>query len=136
MQGLEVVSAISITIFFRNHIRDNPLCYLCGVVVDAIHYFFYCRKRTIERQVFSDTVREFQPISITLSLFSNKNMSFEDCPPINTRYKTFLNNILTPCLRLTLKHIFIWICICATTKLDICTQFERVSSSSLVFCVF
>ena len=25
---------------YLNHIRDNPLCDLCGVVEDAIHYFF------------------------------------------------------------------------------------------------
>ena len=36
---------------FINHIRDNPLCDLCGVVEDAIHYFFHCRRYTIESQV-------------------------------------------------------------------------------------
>ena len=29
---------------FRNHVRDNPLCDLCGVIVDATHYFFHCIK--------------------------------------------------------------------------------------------
>ena len=24
---------------FRNHLRDNPLCDLCGMIEDAIHYF-------------------------------------------------------------------------------------------------
>ena len=45
--------------FFRNYIRDNPLCDLCGVVKDETHYVFHCRKFTIKRQVLNDTVRVF-----------------------------------------------------------------------------
>ena len=43
---------------FRNHIRDNPLCDLCGVIEDANHYFFHCIKYFDEIQVFNDTVRK------------------------------------------------------------------------------
>ena len=62
-------------IFFRNHLRDNPLCDLCGMVEDAIHYFFHCRKFTIERQVFNDTVRV---LSIDMILCSNYNLNMEN----------------------------------------------------------
>ena len=54
---------------FRNHVCDNPLCDLCGVIEDAIHYFFHGIKYFDERQVFNDTVRVFQPISINWILF-------------------------------------------------------------------
>ena len=54
---------------FRNHIRDNPLCDLCGVIEDATHYFFHCTKHFDERQVFNDTVRVFQPLTINLIIF-------------------------------------------------------------------
>ena len=59
------------------HIRDNPLCHLCGVEEDAIHYFFHCRRYTTERQVFNDTGRVLQPLSINLILFGNENWDFE-----------------------------------------------------------
>ena len=36
---------------FRNHIHNNTLCDLCDAVEDAYHYFFQCRKYTVERQV-------------------------------------------------------------------------------------
>ena len=36
------------------------------MIEDAIHNFFHCRKFTLERQVFNDTVRVFQPLSIYL----------------------------------------------------------------------
>ena len=62
---------------YINHIRDNPLCDLCGVVEDAIHYFFHCRRYTIERQVFNDTVVMLQPLSINLILFGNENWNLE-----------------------------------------------------------
>ena len=39
---------------------------LCGVIWDAIHYLVHCRKFTIERQVFNDTIKVFQPLSINL----------------------------------------------------------------------
>ena len=54
---------------FRNHVRDNPLCVWCGVMEDAIHFLFHCIKYIGERQVFNDTVREFQPLTINLILF-------------------------------------------------------------------
>ena len=54
---------------FRNHVCDNPLCVWCGVMEDAIHSLFHCIKYIGERQVFNDTVREFQPLNINLILF-------------------------------------------------------------------
>ena len=65
-------------ILFRNHLRDNPLCDLCGMIEDAIHYFFHCRKFTMERQVFNDTVRVFQPLSIDMILCGNFNLNMEN----------------------------------------------------------
>ena len=62
---------------YINHIHDKPLCDLCGVVEDAIHYFFHCRRYTIEIQGFKDTVRMLQPISIYLLLFGNENWNLE-----------------------------------------------------------
>ena len=63
---------------FRNHLRDNPLCDLCGMIEDAIHYFFHCRKFTLERQVFNDTVRVFQTLSIDMILCGNFNLNMEN----------------------------------------------------------
>ena len=63
---------------FRNNLRDNPLCDLCGMIEDAIHYFFHCRKFTMERQVFNDTVRVFQPLSIDMILCGNFNLNMEN----------------------------------------------------------
>ena len=63
---------------FRNHLRDNPLCDLCGMIEDAIHFFFHCRKFTMERQVFNDTVRVFQPLSIDMILCGNFNLNLEN----------------------------------------------------------
>ena len=62
----------------KNHLHDNPLCDLCGMVEHAIHYFFHCRKFTIERQVFIDTVRGFQPLSIDMILCGNFNLNMEN----------------------------------------------------------
>ena len=45
---------------FRNHIRNNPLCDLCDVAEDAYHFFLQCKKYSVERQVFNDTVIGFQ----------------------------------------------------------------------------
>ena len=45
------------------------------------------------------------------------------------------NKILTPRLKLTLKHIFIWKYQYTMTKLIFFIQTEGVPSSSLVFCV-
>ena len=56
---------------FRNHIRNNPLCDLCDVVEDAYHYFFQCRKYSVERQVFNDTVIGFYPLNINMILYWN-----------------------------------------------------------------
>ena len=55
--------------FFRNHVRDNPLCEWCCVIEDATHFFFQYIKYTDERQVFNDTVTDFQPLTINLILF-------------------------------------------------------------------
>ena len=44
---------------FRNHISDNPLCDLCGVIEDVTHYFFHCIKYFDEIQVFNDTARKY-----------------------------------------------------------------------------
>ena len=63
---------------FRNHLRDNSLCDLCGMVEDATHYFFDCRKFTIERQVFNDRVRVFQLLSIKMILCGNYNLNMEN----------------------------------------------------------
>ena len=63
---------------FRNHLRDNPLCDLCGMIEDAIHYFFHCRKFTIEWQVLNDTVRVFHPLSIDMILCGNFNLNMEN----------------------------------------------------------
>ena len=57
---------------FRNHVRHNPLCEWCGVMEDATHFFFHCIKYIGERQVFNDTVREFQPLTINLILFGSE----------------------------------------------------------------
>ena len=61
----------------RNHVRDNLLCELCGLIEDAIHFFFHCIKYIDERQVFNDTVREFQPLTINLILFGSENWNIQ-----------------------------------------------------------
>ena len=48
------------------------------MVEDAIHYFFRCRKFTIERRVFNDTFRVFQPLSIYMILYGNFNLNMEN----------------------------------------------------------
>ena len=75
---------------FRNHIRYNPFCELCDVVEDAYHYFFQCRKYTVERQVFNDTVRGFQFIicQFLMILFLPK----------------FMINVTTLILKLSISH--------------------------------
>ena len=47
------------------------------VVEDAYHYFFQCRKYTVERQVFNDTVRGFHPLNINVILNGNENWNTE-----------------------------------------------------------
>ena len=47
-------------------------CDLCDMVEDASHYFFQCRKYTVERQVFTDTVSGFKPLNINVILYGNK----------------------------------------------------------------
>ena len=49
---------------FRNHVCDSPLCDLCGVIEDATHYFFHCINYFDEIQVYNDTDRVFQPLTI------------------------------------------------------------------------
>ena len=48
------------------------------MVEDAIHYFFHCRKFTIERQVFNDMVRVFKPLSIDMILCGNYNLNMKN----------------------------------------------------------
>ena len=48
------------------------------MIEDAIHYFFHCRKFTMEWQVFNDTVRVFQPLSIDMILWGNFNLNMEN----------------------------------------------------------
>ena len=48
------------------------------MVEDAIHYFFHCRKFTIERQVFNDSVRVFKPLSVDVILRGNYNLNMEN----------------------------------------------------------
>ena len=48
------------------------------MVEDAIHYFFCCIKFTIDRQVFNDKVRVFQPFSIDMILCGNFNLNMEN----------------------------------------------------------
>ena len=62
---------------FRNRIRSNPLCDLCDVVEDAYHYFFQCRKYSVVKQVFNDTVRGFNPLNIKKILNGNENWNTE-----------------------------------------------------------
>ena len=89
---------------YINHIHGNPLCDLCGVVEDAIHYFFHCRRYTIKRQVFNKTVRMLQPLSINLILFCNENWNFETNIVLFRAVQRYIlvtklfNNIQTPCL--------------------------------------
>ena len=47
------------------------LCDLNDVVEDASHYLFQCRKVSVERQDFNDTVRGFQPLNINMILYGN-----------------------------------------------------------------
>ena len=49
-------------------ILAKPLTILC----------FHCRKFTLERQVFNDTVRVFQPLSIDMILCGNFNLNMEN----------------------------------------------------------
>ena len=63
---------------FRNHIHDNPLCDLFGMVQVAIHFFFHCRTFIIERQVLDYTVRVFEPLSIDMILCGYYNLNMEN----------------------------------------------------------
>ena len=76
MHDSVISAANSINDLFRNHILDNPLCDLCGVVEDTNHYFFHCIKFTVQRQVFND-MYNFQPLCINLFLFGNENWNIE-----------------------------------------------------------
>ena len=46
---------------------------MCYVIEDAYHYFFKSRKYCVERQVFSDTISDFQPLNIIVILYDNGN---------------------------------------------------------------
>ena len=58
---------------FRNHIStcNNPLCDLCNAAEDAYHYFFQCRKYSVEKQVFNGTVIGFHPLNINMILYGS-----------------------------------------------------------------
>ena len=62
---------------FGNHISNNPLCDLCNVAEDAYHLFFQCRKYSVERQVFNDTVICFHPLNINVILYGNEYLNTE-----------------------------------------------------------
>ena len=44
---------------------------------DATNFFFHFLKYIDERQVFNDTVRNFQPLTINLVLFGSENWYIE-----------------------------------------------------------
>ena len=75
---------------------------------DAIHYFFHCRKFTIEMQGFNNTVRVFQRLSIDMILFGNYkwNMGNKSCLELFTDIYilSVFNNQLILCLKVFLKH--------------------------------
>ena len=77
MQSLEIIVVVLTMIFLGSHVRQNPSCEWYGVMEDATHFFFHCIKYIGERQVFNDTVREFQPLTINLILFGSKNWNIE-----------------------------------------------------------
>ena len=60
---------------FGNHISNNPLCDLSDVVENTPTLQIQTRKYSVERQVFKDTVRVFQLLSINVILFGNANRS-------------------------------------------------------------
>ena len=92
---------------FRNYICDNPLCDFCSVEEDAIHYFFHCRKFTIKRQVFNDTGRVFQPLSINLIIFGNEKWNIKilktiiSCLGLSSDMIMLLNNF-------SIFWLFVW----------------------------
>ena len=62
---------------FRNHIRNDLLCVLCDVTEESYHYFFQCRKYSVERQIFNDTVIGFHPLNINVIIYGNENWNTE-----------------------------------------------------------
>ena len=50
---------------------------MSNVVEDTYHYFLQCRKYSIERQVFNDTVRGFQHLNLNVILYDPDNWSSE-----------------------------------------------------------
>ena len=76
------------------------------MVEDAIHYFFHCRKFTIKRQVFNDTVRVFRHLSIDMILCGNYNLNMvvfravhryihatKHLKPVDSLFEIFLKQI-------------------------------------------
>ena len=61
---------------FRNYVRNKPLCELCGVMENATNFFFYFIIYIDERQVFNDTIGDFQPLIINLILFWKRKLEF------------------------------------------------------------
>ena len=58
---------------FRNHISNNSVCDLCNVSEDAYHFFFQCRKYSVERHFFNDTVIGVHSLNINVILYLNGN---------------------------------------------------------------
>ena len=90
--------------FLRDHLRDNPLCDLCGMVEDANRYFFHCRKFTIERQVFNDTIKVLQPLSIGMILCGNFNLNMEN----NIVLFTAVHRYIHATKRFKTSWLFVW----------------------------
>ena len=60
-------------------LNSDHLCDLCDVVEDTSNYFFQCRKYSVERKMFNDTVRGFQPLNINVILNGNGNRNGGTC---------------------------------------------------------
>ena len=72
MHDFEIIAATLIMTFLE------IISVIIRMIEDAIHFFFHCRKFTMERQVFNDTVRVFQPLSIDMILCGNFNLNMEN----------------------------------------------------------
>ena len=127
---------------FIYHIHHNPLCDKCGVVEDAIHYFFNYRKFTIiERLAFNDTVRVFQPkvlICFFLAIITVILKTILSCSGMPIEIYTLQNafdKLVSLCLKLILNRIFTYKFQNSINKFYIIySQAEGVPSGSLIIC--
>ena len=123
---------------FTNYIRDNPLCDLCGMVEDVIHYFLHCRTFTLNGRFSMIQLRVFQPLSINLNHFGNDNWNIENNNVLFRDIHRYIHatkrfsNIFILCLKLILKHVLIWKYQFSMTKLNILFLNWRGPSSSLI----